>query len=205
ALICALNIQHNCSSAQCKDSTTQNIMQEQKETAHTQSIISHNPVNCYILNTHSLHNYSSISMAIPQTLKDKLKHKAQSASKAADFRLKTAHKVWTQKQEAKEEKEHKEAEREQKKVDQEQKKTEKEKAKHDREAATSGDRLHDNAGNSLQLQPAWQKHKVVMQGPSNTPPNQLVPLQDNPAEPVGEQATAASTSQQPQSQLVTNA
>jgi hypothetical protein len=132
-IVCGVNIQHDCSYSKCSDYASQTILQDKVETSRIRSIISHNNVNQFILNTYSLHNYASITAVIPNNIRPNLLCKPLSAEEAAILRVKAAVQVRNQKHEEEEEKARKQMEQEQKKAEKEQKKVEKERKKAERE------------------------------------------------------------------------
>ena len=67
-VLCVVNVQHDCASAGCAQTTNEAIRQEREVSASTRKIIQHTKTNMYILNTYSIHNYKDIRDAIPQEL-----------------------------------------------------------------------------------------------------------------------------------------
>ncbi|KAG1898286.1 uncharacterized protein F5891DRAFT_955812, partial [Suillus fuscotomentosus] len=65
-ILCAVNVQHDCitSDSSCNIQYTRE-KQEHAETTKTKCVTQHTANNAYVLNTHSLHNYSLISAVIP--------------------------------------------------------------------------------------------------------------------------------------------
>ncbi|KAG1836418.1 hypothetical protein C8R48DRAFT_553148, partial [Suillus tomentosus] len=65
-VLCAVNVQHDCiaSDSSCNIQYTCE-KQERAETTKTKHVTQHTANNAYVLNTHSLHNYSLISAVIP--------------------------------------------------------------------------------------------------------------------------------------------
>ncbi|KAJ8591249.1 hypothetical protein M405DRAFT_717325, partial [Rhizopogon salebrosus TDB-379] len=67
-LLSAVNLQHDCASSGCNESVLVNIRQERTETTKTKTSIVHKDTGRFVLNAHSLHNYSFISQVIPNPL-----------------------------------------------------------------------------------------------------------------------------------------
>ena len=62
------NTQHDCATAKCTDSHRAPHRQERLELEATEPAIAHNPVDEYLINTHSLHNAHLLRQAIPRAL-----------------------------------------------------------------------------------------------------------------------------------------
>ena len=62
------NAQHDCVTAECTDSQRVPCRQERLELEATEPMIAHNPVDEYVINTHSLHNAHLLRKAIPRAL-----------------------------------------------------------------------------------------------------------------------------------------
>ncbi|KAK1220277.1 hypothetical protein PQX77_016964 [Marasmius sp. AFHP31] len=67
-VLCALNVQHDCDLGECTTYTEVPIHQERSVTSRTRSVLDHSDTALYILNTHSLHNQSTITQLIPSSL-----------------------------------------------------------------------------------------------------------------------------------------
>lgn len=67
-VICVVNVQHDCASAECAKTTNEAIRQEREVSMATRKILRHSETNMYILNTHSIHNYRDIHGALPADL-----------------------------------------------------------------------------------------------------------------------------------------
>ncbi|OBZ77222.1 hypothetical protein A0H81_02596, partial [Grifola frondosa] len=68
-VLCVANVQHDCATACCPTTGTARVRQERAETTRMRPQVKHNPEPRYLLNTFSLHNYSTIAAAIPDHLK----------------------------------------------------------------------------------------------------------------------------------------
>ena len=62
--MCAINIQHDCSSAGCNTSKQVARQQERLVTTKMKNLVCHLPTNLYVLNTHVLHNYQHIAAVV---------------------------------------------------------------------------------------------------------------------------------------------
>ena len=61
-------MQHDCATAKCTDSHRAPRRQERLELEVTEPAIEHQPVDEYVINTHSLHNAHLLRKAIPRNL-----------------------------------------------------------------------------------------------------------------------------------------
>lgn len=68
-IICATNVQHDCSRGRCMLDKPKHLYQEREKTSHQRMIVSHSDDLFYILNTQSLHNYQIRSSLIPHHLR----------------------------------------------------------------------------------------------------------------------------------------
>ncbi|TFK29556.1 hypothetical protein FA15DRAFT_677776 [Coprinopsis marcescibilis] len=50
------NVQHDCFTANCKDSGTKAMLQERIDSGRTEKVIEHQPSDRYVINTHAFHN-----------------------------------------------------------------------------------------------------------------------------------------------------
>jgi len=64
----ALNVQHDCHSGECAEYEQVPVRQERELTSVFRTILDHSDTPMYILNTHSLHNYSIIACILPNSL-----------------------------------------------------------------------------------------------------------------------------------------
>ncbi|KAJ8086260.1 hypothetical protein PM082_005083 [Marasmius tenuissimus] len=78
-ILCALNVQHDCYSGDCVSYKETPVRQERQLTSLSRSIVDHSNTPFYILNTHSLHNYSIISGLLPTNLTLNLRRATMSA------------------------------------------------------------------------------------------------------------------------------
>ncbi|KAI0345234.1 hypothetical protein BDW22DRAFT_1303591, partial [Trametopsis cervina] len=67
-IICAANVQHNCSKAKCSGLNHRSLRQERERTHKTVTVAKHNNEPYYLFNTRSIHNYSHIRNAVPSSL-----------------------------------------------------------------------------------------------------------------------------------------
>ncbi|KAF7983983.1 hypothetical protein HWV62_17448 [Athelia sp. TMB] len=68
-IICAVNLQHDCSRGRCAAAKTKDVYQEREKTTQQKLQIAHSDNVHYILNTQSLHNYRALSELIPYHLR----------------------------------------------------------------------------------------------------------------------------------------
>ncbi|KAK7016753.1 hypothetical protein VNI00_018830 [Paramarasmius palmivorus] len=135
-LRCAVNIQHDCSQAECSERQTQRTVQERIETTKTYNIVLHNSLQSYVMNTHALHNYQDIFQSIPAALLKKLERVPCSEDECTKIRTHAADRVRNQKKEDEEAKKKKELERAEKEAEKERKRLEREQKKANK--ATAG-------------------------------------------------------------------
>ncbi|KAI0827855.1 hypothetical protein BC628DRAFT_1409428 [Trametes gibbosa] len=62
------NAQHHCRACGCTRLKDQRIMQERKLTERTRSSLIHKPIECYLVNTHVLHNAALLREVLPREL-----------------------------------------------------------------------------------------------------------------------------------------
>ena len=62
------NAQHDCATAKCTDSGCIPRRQERLDLDDTEPIIEHQPLDVYLVNTHSLHNTHLLRRAVPRNL-----------------------------------------------------------------------------------------------------------------------------------------
>ncbi|KAF7965722.1 hypothetical protein HWV62_42165 [Athelia sp. TMB] len=67
-IICAVNLQHDCSRGQCAAAKTKDVYQEREKITQQKLQIAHSDTIHYILNTQSLHNYRALSELVPHHL-----------------------------------------------------------------------------------------------------------------------------------------
>ncbi|KAG8945895.1 hypothetical protein FRC03_001600 [Tulasnella sp. 419] len=67
-VICAVNVQHDCSSSGCSGFKEKYLTQEHCVTEKTINLVAHSASPNFILNTSSLHNYKFIQTVLPTTL-----------------------------------------------------------------------------------------------------------------------------------------
>lgn len=68
-IICAINLQHDCSRGHCTHDNPKDVYQEREKTTRQKMTIAHSDDTHFILNTQSLHNYRALSELIPHHLK----------------------------------------------------------------------------------------------------------------------------------------
>ncbi|KAF7982629.1 hypothetical protein HWV62_27053 [Athelia sp. TMB] len=68
-IICAVNLQHDCSRGQCATAKTKDVYQEREKTTQQKLQIAHSDNIHYILNTQSLHNYRALFELVPHHLR----------------------------------------------------------------------------------------------------------------------------------------
>ena len=62
------NVQHDCATAKCTDSKRTPRRQERLDLDETEPMIEHQPLDVYVVNTHSLHNAHLLRRALPRDL-----------------------------------------------------------------------------------------------------------------------------------------
>jgi len=62
------NAQHDCQHAKCTASGQRHQKQERQESGVMESFIEHNAVDCFVINTHTLHNAHLIRNTLPREL-----------------------------------------------------------------------------------------------------------------------------------------
>ncbi|KAF9044483.1 hypothetical protein BJ165DRAFT_1347605, partial [Panaeolus papilionaceus] len=62
------NAQHDCRKAQCTNTGRRNVVHERVQIDQTEACIQHNPLNEYLINTHSLHNAHLLRDSLPRDL-----------------------------------------------------------------------------------------------------------------------------------------
>src|ERR1700722_16531230 len=67
-VICVVNVQHDCSSSECHETTLVRTRQERTESDHMSQLIVHKDTKRFVLNTNSLHNYQAIALTLPADL-----------------------------------------------------------------------------------------------------------------------------------------
>ncbi|TBU51623.1 hypothetical protein BD310DRAFT_791607, partial [Dichomitus squalens] len=68
-IICIINVQHDCSRAECTSDGKQTIRQEREDTSQSRPVVSHKTIPLYVLNMQALHNHRWIRLALPNHLK----------------------------------------------------------------------------------------------------------------------------------------
>ncbi|KAI0644697.1 hypothetical protein C8Q79DRAFT_912903 [Trametes meyenii] len=68
-LLCAINVQHNCSSSTCTASGTQVVRQERESTSQSRTVLLHSNSPLYVVNMHALHNQHLLARALPESLR----------------------------------------------------------------------------------------------------------------------------------------
>ncbi|KAI0369657.1 hypothetical protein BV20DRAFT_945672 [Pilatotrama ljubarskyi] len=67
-IICAVNVQHDCTRGLCISSNTEHVRQEREVTLRTRTTITHTDKTHFVLNMHGLHNHSLIRSCLPAAL-----------------------------------------------------------------------------------------------------------------------------------------
>ena len=62
------NVQHDCPLAKCTASGKQLLMQEHIKSGLFQAYIEHQPVDCFVINTHAFHNAHLLRATLPHSL-----------------------------------------------------------------------------------------------------------------------------------------
>lgn len=70
ALICVVNVQHDCATYQCHDNAQEVLQQEREDTTRTRTVVSHKEDKTFILNLHAVHNCSYLQQALPTALQN---------------------------------------------------------------------------------------------------------------------------------------
>ncbi|TFY58531.1 hypothetical protein EVJ58_g6361 [Rhodofomes roseus] len=70
-IVCAVNIQHDCSKHGCSETGTESIRQEREETTRTRAITKHHDSTDYVVNVLALHNQRLLREALPEPLRVK--------------------------------------------------------------------------------------------------------------------------------------
>lgn len=86
-IICAINLQHDCSRGHCMHNRPQDIYQEREKITRQRMAVSHSDNTHYILNMQSLHNYKALSQLVPPHLRGysyKVADEVQLRHEAAD-------------------------------------------------------------------------------------------------------------------------
>ncbi|KAL0568972.1 hypothetical protein V5O48_013001 [Marasmius crinis-equi] len=96
-IICTLNVQHDCHYGECTNSKQQVVGQERLETSRSRPVVDHTDVQRFILNTHSLHNHSTISRLLPSFLATVLSRPSLPPHEQRALRLRAASHVRSQK------------------------------------------------------------------------------------------------------------
>ncbi|KAI6140155.1 hypothetical protein BKA82DRAFT_97127, partial [Pisolithus tinctorius] len=68
AIICGVNLQHNCADSKCIQIIHRTTRQERVLMTRTKPVIRHELTGKYLLNTYSIHNYAFIHAALPLSL-----------------------------------------------------------------------------------------------------------------------------------------
>jgi len=68
AIICVVNIQHDCATQGCTADARQALRQEREDTSRTRAVIRHRDTTMFIVNMHSIHNRQYLKKAIPTSL-----------------------------------------------------------------------------------------------------------------------------------------
>ncbi|KAL0568306.1 hypothetical protein V5O48_013686 [Marasmius crinis-equi] len=97
-VMCGLNVQHDCATAQCSRYKNIPIAQERLEIARTRTVIDHNDDEQFLLNTHTLHNHLFMPKLLPDSLVSVLTRPPLPAEEQKALRLRAAQHVRTQKE-----------------------------------------------------------------------------------------------------------
>ncbi|KAL4066879.1 hypothetical protein J3A83DRAFT_4098505, partial [Scleroderma citrinum] len=71
-VLCTVNVQHDCSTSACNAVKQVAEPQEHLVITGTKDLVSHSPINAFLLNTHALHNYQHLAAVIPPSLHSQL-------------------------------------------------------------------------------------------------------------------------------------